>query len=182
MDARSGKNSARQPPQKETKKTMASEYQKTQIVDRSAEEVFSWVSDVSNLPHYLPPVKEARIEGSAEVGKRGEKVRMRVEIPNRYETEGEGYFHVDQGERRMEWGAEMGRDYSGWLSVSDRADGQSEVTVHLWFGERSVEDQVQEESSEERNPLEESLSATLESIRRQLEEGSGKVEPPPTTR
>jgi hypothetical protein len=56
------------------------------------------------------------------------------------------------------------------------------VTVHLWFGERSVEDQVQEESSEERNPLEESLSATLESIRRQLEEGSGKVEPPPTTR
>jgi hypothetical protein len=105
---------------------MASEYQKTQIVDRSAEEVFSWVSDVSNLPHYLPPVKEAWIEGPAEAGKHGEKVRMRVEIPDRYETEGE-------------------------------------------------------ESSEGRNPLEESLSAALESIRRQLEEGSGKVEPPPTT-
>jgi Polyketide cyclase / dehydrase and lipid transport len=180
MDTRSGKDSDRQLPRKETK-TMASEYQKTQIVDRSAEEVFSWVSDVSNLPHYLPPVKKAWVEGPASAGKPGERVRMRVEIPDRYETEGEGYFHVDQGERRMEWGAEMGRDYSGWLSVSDRADGQSEVTVHLWFGEHSVEEHVQEESSEERDPLEESLSATLESIRRQLEEGSGKLEPPPTT-
>ena len=133
-------------------------------------------------PPPLPtPVKKAWVEGPASAGKPGERVRMRVEIPDRYETEGEGYFHVDQGERRMEWGAEMGRDYSGWLSVSDRADGQSEVTVHLWFGEHSVEEHVQEESSEERDPLEESLSATLESIRRQLEEGSGKLEPPPTT-
>jgi len=161
-------------------KRMANEYQKTQIVDRPAEEVFSWVSDVSNLPHYLPPVRAAGIEGPAEAGKPGEKIRMRVEIPDLYETEGEGYFAVDEGERRMEWGAEMGRDYSGWLSVSDRADGRSEVTVHLSFGERSVEEQVQEEHlSEERDPLQESLSATLESIRRQLEEGSGKVQQPP---
>ena len=29
---------------------------------------------------------------------------MRVEIPDRYETEGEGYFTVDEGEHRMEWG------------------------------------------------------------------------------
>jgi ribosome-associated toxin RatA of RatAB toxin-antitoxin module len=27
------------------------EYQQTEIVDRMADEVFSWVSDVSNLPH-----------------------------------------------------------------------------------------------------------------------------------
>jgi hypothetical protein len=157
------------------------EYQQTEIVDRTANEVFSWVSDVSNLPHYLPPVKEAGTVGPAGAGRPGEKVRMRVEIPDRYEGEGEGYFQVDAGNRRMEWGAEMDRDYSGWLSVSDRADGRSEVTVHLSLGERSVEEQVQEESSEERNPLEESLSATLESIRRQLEEGAGKVEQPPHT-
>jgi hypothetical protein len=157
------------------------EYQQTQIVNRTADEVFAWVSDVENLPHYLPPVKEAGIEGPAEVGKPGEKVRMRVEIPDLYETEGEGYFHVDEGEHRMEWGAEMDRDYSGWLSVSDRTDGTSEVAVHLSFGPKSVEEQVQERSGEERDPLEESLSATLESIRRQLEEGSGKVQQPPQT-
>ena len=156
-----------------------SEYQQTEIVDRPADEVFAWVSAVNNLPKYLPPVKEAGTEGPAEASKPGQKVRLRVEIPDRYETEGEGYFAVDEGERRMEWGAEMGRDYSGLLSVSTRADGRSEVTVHLSFGERSVEEQVQEESSDERDPLVESLSATLESIRRQLEEGSGKVDQPP---
>lgn len=33
---------------------MTSEYQRAQIVDRSTEEVFSWVTDVSNL--VSPPV------------------------------------------------------------------------------------------------------------------------------
>ncbi len=158
-----------------------SEYQKTQIVDSPAAEVFAWVSDVSNLPRYLPPVKESGEEGPSTSGTLGHKIRMQVEIPDRYETEAEGYLQVDDEARRMEWGAEMDRDYSGWLSVSDRADGKSEVTVHLSFGERSVEEQVQEESGEERDPLEESLSATLESIRRQIEEGAGKVRQPPQT-
>ncbi len=81
-----------------------SEYQQTEIVDRPADEVFAWVSAVNNLPKYLPPVKEAGTEGPAEASKPGQKVRLRVEIPDRYETEGEGYFAVDEGERRMEWG------------------------------------------------------------------------------
>jgi len=55
-----------------------------------------------------------------------------------------------------------------------------EVVVHLSFGERSVEGEIQAESPEGRDPLEEGVSATLESIRRQIEEGAGKVEPPQT--
>lgn len=39
MFARSGKDWARQPPRGETKKTLAREYQNTQIVDRFAEQV-----------------------------------------------------------------------------------------------------------------------------------------------
>lgn len=78
----------------------------------------------------------------------------------------------------MRWGAETGRDYSGRLTVAETGDGQSEVTVHLSFGPRSVEGEVQEESGDARDPLEESLAATLESIRRQIEEGSGKLPPP----
>jgi hypothetical protein len=34
-------------------------------------------------PHYLPLVKEAWVEGPAEAGKPGEKVRMPVGIPDR---------------------------------------------------------------------------------------------------
>jgi hypothetical protein len=79
----------------------------------------------------------------------------------------------------MRWGAETGRDYSGRLTVAEAGDGRSEVTVHLSFGPRSVEGEIQEDSADEdRNPLEESLGATLESIRRQIEEGSGKLPPP----
>ncbi len=80
----------------------------------------------------------------------------------------------------MKWGAEVQRGYSGWLDVAESEDGQSRVTVHLKFGERSVEPQMREQAPEEdRDPLGEGIAATLESIRRQIEEGTGKVEPPP---
>ncbi len=107
---------------------------------------------------------------------------MRVEIPDPGEFESEGYFDVDAEARTMRWGAETGRDYSGRLTVAEAGEGQSEVTVHLSFGPRSVEGEIREDSgedsSEDRNPLEESPEATLRSIRRQIEEGGGKLPPP----
>ena len=157
---------------------MAQEYEQTQVIAASPDEVFAWVTDVGNMPGYLPPIKEASIEGESAPGTPGEKVRMEGEIPDRGEFESEGYFDVDAEARTMRWGAETDRDYSGWLTVAEAGDGQSEVTVHLSFGPRSVEGEIQEDSSDDRDPLEESLEATLESIRRQIEEGSGKLPPP----
>ena len=49
--------------------------------------------------------------------------------------------------------------------------------MHLSFGLRSVEPEIQEEAPEGRDLLAEGISATLESIRRQIEEGAGKVQP-----
>lgn len=155
------------------------EYEQSTTVAAPANEVFAWVSDVENLPKYLPPVKDASIEGPSEGDNPGEKVRTHVEIPDRGEFESEGYLDVDAGARTMRWGAEAGRDYTGRLEVAEAGDGQSEVTVHLSFGPRTVEGEIQEQSSEDRNPLAESLGATLESIRRQIEEGSGKLPTPP---
>ena len=154
------------------------EYEPSKTVAAPANEVFAWVSDVENLPKYLPPIKDAGIEGSAAAGSPGERVKMTVEIPDRGQFESEGYFDVDAEARTMRWGAETERDYSGRLTVAEAGDGQSEVTVHLSFGPRSVEGEIQEDSSDDRDPLEESLDATLESIRRQIEEGSGKLPPP----
>ena len=51
--------------------------------------------------------------------------------------------------------------------------------MHLSFGPRSVEPEIQEEAPEGRDLLAEGISATLESIRRQIEEGAGKVQSPP---
>ena len=154
------------------------EYEQRVAVAAPANEVFAWVSDVENLPKYLPPIKASGIEGSAAEGSPGERFKMLVEIPDRGEFESEGYFDMDAEARTMRWGAEAGRDYSGRLTVAEASDGRSEVNVYLSFGPRSVEGEIQEDSAEDRDPLEESLGATLESIRRQIEEGSGKLAPP----
>ena len=52
------------------------------------------------------------------------------------------------------------------------------MVVHLSFGERSVEGEMREKAPEGQDHLQEGISATLEPIRRQIEEGSGKVETP----
>lgn len=157
-----------------------SEYQQTQTIDASPDEVFVWLSDVNNLPEYLPPVISTSIEGPSAEGTPGQRLRTTLEYPGGGGTfESEGYFAVDESRRRMEWGAEVRRDYSGWLEVTGGADGKSEVTVHLNFGEQSVEPEMQEQAPEGRDPLAEGISATLESIRRQIEEGAGKLDTPP---
>ncbi len=155
------------------------EYEQSQTMGAPSEEVFAWLSDVGNLPKYLPPVVDASIEGPSAEGTPGQRVRATLEYPGGGTFVAEGYFAVDGNRRRMEWGAEVQRDYSGWLEVAESGDGQSRVTVHLNFGERSVEPQMREQAPEDRDPLGEGIAATLESIRRQIEEGSGKVEPPP---
>ncbi len=47
------------------------EYEQRQAVTAPANEVFAWVSDVENLPKYLPPIKDACIEGPAAEGSPG---------------------------------------------------------------------------------------------------------------
>ncbi len=127
----------------------------------------------------LSPVTDASVEGPSVEGAPGERVRLSLEFPNGSSFDSEGYLSADERERRMEWGAEEGRDYSGWLAVANHGEGGSEVVVHLSFGERSVRPDIEERSLEGSDPLAEGISATLESIRRQIEEGSGKVETPP---
>jgi uncharacterized protein YndB with AHSA1/START domain len=155
------------------------EYQQTQTIGAPAGDVFAWLSYVSNLPKYLPPVTDASIEGASAEGAPGQRLRATLKYPNGGSFDSEGYFSVDENARRMEWGAEVQRDYSGWLTVAEVDDSRSEVTVHLSFGPRSAEPEIQEEAPEGRDPLEEGISATLESIRRQIKEGAGKVQPPP---
>jgi uncharacterized protein YndB with AHSA1/START domain len=155
------------------------DYEQSMTINAPPEQVFSWVSDVGNLPGYLPPVTDASVEGPSVEGTPGQRVRLSLEFPNGSSFDSEGYLSADERERRMEWGAEGDRDYSGWLTVDNHGEGQSEVLVHLSFGERSVEGEIQDESPEGCDPLQEAIGATLESVRRQIEERAGKVQPPP---
>ena len=88
------------------------EYEQSQTIDAPPEEVFAWLSEVGNLPEYLPPVVASSVEGPSAEGVPGRRIRTTLE----YSGEGggtfeaEGYLAVDEQERRMEWGAEAGRD------------------------------------------------------------------------
>jgi uncharacterized protein YndB with AHSA1/START domain len=160
---------------------VAQEYEQSQAIDAPPDEVFAWLSDVGNLPEYLPPVVDASVQGASAEGLPGQRIRTTLEYPGGEggTFEAEGYLALDERERRMEWGAESGRDYSGWLTVANHGEGGSEVVVHLSFGERSAEPEIEEQTPEEEHPMAEGISVTLESIRRQIEEGSGKLESPP---
>jgi uncharacterized protein YndB with AHSA1/START domain len=157
------------------------EYEQSQAIDAPPGEVFAWLSDVGNLPKYLPPVVDSSVEGPSAEGVPGRRIRTTLEYPGegRGTFDAVGYLAVNEREWRIEWGAEEGRDYSGWLTVANHGEGGSEVVVHLSFGERSAGPEIEKRAPEGSDPLAEGVSATLESIRRQVEEGSGKVETPP---
>jgi len=128
------------------------------------------------LPKYLPPVKDTGIVGPAE-GFPGERVKIRVGIPA--ETSSRAHStSMPTPARCAGRGDPTGRDYSGRLTVAGTGDSQSDVTVHLSFDPRSVEGEVQEGYRDDGNPLEQFLAATLESIRRHIEEGPDKLPPP----
>ena len=93
------------------------------------------------------PVTDASIEGPSAGGVSGRRIRTTLQYPGKEEGtfDAEGYLDVDEGARRMEWGAEGSRDYSGWLAVAVGCDGASEITVHPSFGWRSVEPEMREQ-------------------------------------
>jgi hypothetical protein len=83
--------------------------------------VFAALSDVGNLPRYVPQVTAAE---------RGEGESVTIEA--RYEghtQRGEGWFRSDNAARKIEWGAEHG-GYHGWLQVSPESEG-SRLTLFL---------------------------------------------------
>ena len=146
------------------------EYEHTQTIHASPDEVFAFVSDVRNLPRYLPTTKGAEPQGEGRV--RGEA--------NGHPYDSDGYFRVDEAARRLEWGADEEGKYSGWLTVSGE-ESASLVTVHLSFGPATDLPERIEENSPGERPIQQGLEASLASIQNLVEGQGGKVEPPAAT-
>ena len=96
------------------------QHEHTEHVAAAPEAVFAAISDVSNLPRFVPQITAARpTDGD------------RVEIDARYEgreQHGEASFHADRADRRIEWSTASG--YRGWMSVTPDSDG-SRLTLFL---------------------------------------------------
>jgi uncharacterized protein YndB with AHSA1/START domain len=143
-----------------------SEYEHSTTVQASPDTVFAFVSDVQNLPRYLPTVHNAMRQS-------GDKVRVQGEAQG-HSYDDDGYMRVDQASRRMEWGSDGEDDYSGWLTVAgDDGAMQSTVTVHLAFGEQTGDEQ-QIPNQDQR--IEQGLNEALDAIREQIEQQGGSME------
>jgi hypothetical protein len=89
------------------------EHEHTEHVAAAPDAVYAAISDVRNLPRFVPQMTAARPTD-------GEH----VEIDARYEgrdQHGEASFTADPEQRRIEWSAASG--YHGWMSVAP--DGES---------------------------------------------------------
>lgn len=142
------------------------EYERSRHVEASPEDVFAFVSDIANLATYVPTVTaaERRADG---------RVRIHGTIHN-HRFADDGWFHVEEGRRRVEWGSDE-REYSGWLSVAGD-NGGTQVVAHLSLAP-FVTPQGAPVSAGTSDTIAESLEASLDSLRNLLEGRGGKVEP-----
>ena len=96
------------------------QHEHTEHVAAAPEAVFAAISNVENLPRFVPQITAARpTEGD------------RVEIDARYEgreQHGEATFQADAAAHRIEWSAPSG--YRGWMNVEADGDG-SRLTLFL---------------------------------------------------
>ncbi len=144
------------------------EYKHTIRIPVQPQQIFDFVSDVRNLPQYLPTTRDAQSQG-------GERVRVQGEAKgHRYDAD--GYLKCDPDAMRLTWGADEGY-YSGWLQIEPQAD-QSNVTVCLDFKAYPGEGEGHQPSAED---IHAGIVSALESIRNAVERQGGKVESPAAT-
>jgi uncharacterized membrane protein len=101
------------------------DYEQSTTVQAAPDKVFSYLSDIHNLPTYFDRMT------SATPGD-GDEVRTTALVAGQ-EVEGTAWFTVEEDERMLSWGSEGPNDYHGELEVSasDEEPGASLVTVRL---------------------------------------------------
>ena len=145
------------------------EYEETLLINAEAGQVFDFVSDIRNLPKYLPTTKDAQSQGE-------DRVRVQGEAQgHRYDSD--GYLRANDEEKRLEWGADEGY-YSGWMQVEPAGD-QAKVTVHISL--RGQPPGVEKGDAPEPGQVQEGLRKGLHSIRNHVEGRGGKEEPSAAT-
>ncbi|MBD2100144.1 SRPBCC family protein [Leptolyngbya sp. FACHB-261] len=147
------------------------EFEQSITVNAAADSIFAFISDVKNVPQYLPTIKNAQPQ-------EGERIRTQGQVGD-HSYDSDGHFRVDQQARRLQWGSDGENDYNGWLEVQGNGGPQSEVKVHIHYAPRPEMAQKMAERSPGHSfeaAMHEGISKTLESIKRICEGKGGKEE------
>ena len=145
------------------------EFEQTETVKVASEQVFAFVSEIKNLPQYLPTVRQAELKG-------GNRIHMQGQAPGASYNDS-GFFKADPQQQRMEWGADDGHGYQGWLQVQSRGEQACEVTIHLSIDPQSEAIQKMDQApGGYEQAMNEGLKKALQSIKRLCEGSGGKAE------
>ena len=96
------------------------QHEHTEHVAAPADAVYAAISDLRNLPRFVPQMTAVRRADGDQ-----------VEVDARYEgrtQHGEASFRTDDNERRIEWSSPSG--YHGWMKVDPDGDA-SRLTLFL---------------------------------------------------
>jgi len=129
------------------------DYERSETIAASPEEVYDYVSAPRNLASYVSTMRSADPLP-------GNRLRVAAEVAGRQE-EGEAEFAVDPAARRIDWHGSSRSGYRGWLSVAPSGAEAAVVTIHL-----------STQTGEERKEIESAIIDTLGNIRAQVGAGA----------
>jgi hypothetical protein len=134
-------------------------YEKSIDVNVPPGRLFAYLSDVRNLPRYLPQMT------SAEPADGGDTVHVTARIDpdgsgpeGEREVEGEAWLEVTEPDRSLRWGSESANNYHGELTVDPGADDNASTLTVKIDTEHTGD-----------YPIEEGLAHTLRGIKENVE-------------
>ena len=145
------------------------EFERSETINSSADQVFNFLSDIKNFPEYLPTVQKVQSEG-------GDRIRFQGEA-NGHKYDDTGFYRADKQNRRMEWSSDGESNYHGWLEVSEGSNNSCEVTVHLAFDTKSQAlKEMDKGAGDHEQAINEGIEKTLQFIKNHCEGRGGKKE------
>jgi uncharacterized membrane protein len=144
------------------------EFERSTTINAAPDQVFAFVSDLNNLPQFLPTVQRVTQESE-------NRIRIQGQAPGEQYNE-TGFFYADTQNQRMEWGSDGDSGYQGWLQVLQTGSQACEVTVHLSFDPQSESLQKMDQRMGDRQQaINDGIEKTLQSIKNLCEGRGSKV-------
>ena len=120
----------------------------TRSFDMTPDALWAVVADPARLADWVPTMRLAEPSGDNEVHLEGESHGHRYSL--------DSMLRIDEGDRRLSWGAEGDEGYRGWLRVQDRPPG-AEVHIHVTIPDDRIGPQPEAAAAELRRGVKEAF-------------------------